>query len=242
MININGQDLTLELTRWCNMECWHCLRGDRQRGRMPKPVIDAALRQFENIGTLTFTGGEPTLALDLIEYTLESARYSGIAVGNIHMTTNGSCASERFKRAWLAWLRYCDDNSISALRISRDQYHEKNDRNFYELRYWWTEKVEPIYHAILDEQGALNPAFLLSSGRAEGMTNNEVAPDWSFWRGVGSDIWAEHLIMYVNIRGDLLTTCNASYARQKEFKVGTVHDNWSEIAETYARNLRMKIP
>lgn len=56
-------DLTIELTRRCNMCCSHCLRGDAQDKSMHIAHIDALLDQTQVIGHLHFAGGEPTLEI-----------------------------------------------------------------------------------------------------------------------------------------------------------------------------------
>lgn len=64
MDKITFENLTIELTRRCNMKCGHCLRGEAQEVDIDRKYIDSLLDQTELIGGMFFTGGEPTLALD----------------------------------------------------------------------------------------------------------------------------------------------------------------------------------
>src|SRR5271157_4943644 len=59
--------LILEVTRKCNLRCAHCLRGNPQRVTMPREVLHAAMRDVDYVGSVLFTGGEPSLATEVIE-------------------------------------------------------------------------------------------------------------------------------------------------------------------------------
>ena len=65
------QNLALNITDNCNLECRHCLRGDRCNNKMSDDVIEATLSQIKGAGNISINGGEPTLALDRIEKIIE---------------------------------------------------------------------------------------------------------------------------------------------------------------------------
>ena len=71
------QELILEVTRRCNMSCAHCLRGDAQALNMPREIIDKVLDSVESIGSVLFTGGEPSLNLEAIRYFFTKAEELG---------------------------------------------------------------------------------------------------------------------------------------------------------------------
>ena len=82
----------IEVTRRCNMCCALCLRGDAENIDIQEKYIDAFLDSFEKgayISSLTFTGGEISLNIPAIRYTLKAANERGIAVGSFYMVTNG---------------------------------------------------------------------------------------------------------------------------------------------------------
>ena len=70
------QELILEVTRRCNMSCAHCLRGDAQALNMPREIIDKVLDSVESIGSVLFTGGEPSLNLEVIRYFSQKLKNS----------------------------------------------------------------------------------------------------------------------------------------------------------------------
>ena len=53
------------------MNCRHCFRGDAENVSIEKEYIDKLLCQCEKIKTLCFTGGEPFLEPDVIDYAID---------------------------------------------------------------------------------------------------------------------------------------------------------------------------
>ena len=69
-LTMTVDQLTLEVTRRCNMNCAHCLRGDAQCLDMSKEVVDKVLQDIDYISFLFFTGGEPSLNIPIMDYFL----------------------------------------------------------------------------------------------------------------------------------------------------------------------------
>lgn len=88
--------LTIEVTRRCNMECAHCLRGDAQNEDIFLSAIDGVLDQTEAIGRLIITGGEPMLNLRAIQYIANGIAMRGIPLMRLQIVTNGLIYDERF--------------------------------------------------------------------------------------------------------------------------------------------------
>ncbi|MBD5584080.1 MAG: radical SAM protein [Clostridia bacterium] len=82
-------ELIIEVTRRCNMRCAHCLRGDAEDQDISFQVIDDTLRHFDQINTITFTGGEPSLNLQAIRHALTYCKRRKIPVGSFFIATNG---------------------------------------------------------------------------------------------------------------------------------------------------------
>jgi organic radical activating enzyme len=229
-ISLDGVDVMFEITRFCNMVCPHCMRGDSQRLRIKKDYINATLEQFENIGTIMFTGGEPALAVDLINYTREACQHYNIEVMNFWMATNGTITTNKFFGAISQWLNYCSDNEISGLRVSTDKYHDEIDN-----RYMFEEFAEydlPQETGIeisLELSGAPDEEYLIGDGRA--------ADNYYTTRKVEHNI---HLqddgniegSIYINAKGFVLSTCDISYytsdAKNSEFVICHCTDNIQE--------------
>lgn len=68
--------LSLHVSNACNLRCVYCYAGSGSYGRQPRTkmgrglaikAIDTMYRNFPNIESIIFFGGEPTLAMDVIE-------------------------------------------------------------------------------------------------------------------------------------------------------------------------------
>lgn len=92
-MNLNYYELSVEITRKCNMKCAHCLRGDAQNKTISKEVIDSLLDQINSIGLLTLTGGEPFLEPEMIEYLFTGIIKRKIPILEVGCMTNGSIKS-----------------------------------------------------------------------------------------------------------------------------------------------------
>ena len=127
----SANNVFIEVTRRCNMCCAHCLRGDAESIDIQEKYIDAFLDNFEKgayISSLTFTGGEISLNIPAIRYTLKAVKERGIAVGSFYMVTNGKAVDKMadLAMASLEWWAYCDekDDYMCGLCISSDNFHE----------------------------------------------------------------------------------------------------------------------
>ena len=90
-------NVVIEITRRCNMCCAHCLRGDAEAVDIQEKYIDAFLDSFANAGyisSLTFTGGEISLNIPAIRYTLNAVKERNISVGSFYMVTNGKAVDK----------------------------------------------------------------------------------------------------------------------------------------------------
>jgi len=95
---------------------------------MPKDVIEATLDQTIGIGNLCICGGEPTLALDVLEYLFSYIIDNKILLDQVSVTINGTNYSLDFLRL----LDYINDyimhlkkDNFAMFTISYDDYHEK---------------------------------------------------------------------------------------------------------------------
>lgn len=87
--------LTVEVTRRCNMACGHCLRGDAENVDLTGMDIDSILDQTEAIGRLILTGGEPTLNMGAIQHIANGIARRGIPLMRVQIITNGLIYEER---------------------------------------------------------------------------------------------------------------------------------------------------
>ena len=207
-IDINYIDVMFEITRFCNMECPHCIRGDMQRKRIKKDYINQTLSQIENIGTIMFTGGEPGLAKDLIRYTLDACNHYRVDVQNFWMATNGTVTTPSFFKIIKDWVEYCDDGDITGLRVSIDPYH--NYINKYPFIDFQDNLEYNGLNMYFEFEGApKNSEYLIGEGRAADNYYTTRIVEHNL-RLVDGHIEGH---LYINAKGYLITTCDISYER-----------------------------
>jgi organic radical activating enzyme len=216
--------LVIEITRRCNMTCLHCLRGDAENVNIDIKHVETLFKNLGSIGTLTITGGEPSLYPEMIDQITKVAKKNNVEIYNFYMVTNAKKVTNGFMNAVLNLYLYCTDNEMSQLMISNDGYHDEADRQLkmnYEklLAFRFAAKKEKEDGTYFDENQ------MIASGRAE---MNFPGRDNNFWMYdidedenslLGGDI-------YLNCYGDILPNCDLSYENQrnKNLILGNVQD------------------
>lgn len=115
--------LSIFLDYRCNFECAHCSVGSSPRTIMPMPVellhrvLDEASR-MKSVKVVTFTGGEPTLRLDVLLDGIRRSKAHGFIV---RVVTNGHWAStpERADRMVVR----LKEAGLDELNTSFDDFH-----------------------------------------------------------------------------------------------------------------------
>lgn len=134
-MTISCDTLILEVTRRCNMACDHCLRGDAQAMDMDKSMVDKIINALDNIGIVVFSGGEPTLNLEIIKYFFDKAEEKYGCTPVFYVVTNGMANQLELATILLdAYSRREDgaEEEIYGVAISRDMFHDyipETDRN-----------------------------------------------------------------------------------------------------------------
>ena len=205
MGEIEISNLTIEVTRLCNMKCEHCLRGDAEDMSMSIDYVDSLFQKMRYASSLTLTGGEPSLGPHIIRMIIESAKRYDVDIGNFYIATNGKVVSDTFLNVVIELFVYCDDNEISSLELSNDEYHgEVTKKNLSRLRAFgfFRNKYDPKYgwpDPINEGRGVLwgNDRF----------PNNHIEVD---------HIQISDGEVYLNCEGNLIAGCDWSYDSQRE--------------------------
>ena len=120
------QNLALNITDNCNLECSHCLRGKSCNNNMSDDVIEATLSQVKGIGNLSINGGEPTLAIGQIEKIIDYILKNNILIEEFTTTINGTIYSEKLLRLLEVMNNYIGEEEVlSMFAVSLDKYHLK---------------------------------------------------------------------------------------------------------------------
>ena len=182
-MELNISELVIEATRKCNMKCEHCMRGAAQRKTISDQHIHKILQIIDNVGTLTITGGEPTLAMETLDQIKTCIIYGNADVSSFYMVTNGKAINIDELAEWAAGMMYCcSDNEISGVGFSFDQFHtqtlnwkqaQKQKNNYQRLK----DKLEEEYgiyendgcsdFVVIHSDSSWGYDTLLKQGRAE---------------------------------------------------------------------------
>lgn len=228
-------ELVISITRFCNLECDHCLRGDKQRRRIKDKYINALFQELSSreirVGCITLTGGEPSLAIDRIHYIADAIWHYRLDVGNWHIATNGTCRTPKFMKALANLTRRVDDPDCCTLRISYDRHH------YNQLEKW---EFHEFVEDFLEDTGLeINLVFrgasdwLVNMGRAENWGKQE-PEEFSIEDG-GSQVRIQFLM---NEKGDLFSACDLSWEVQdshERFYLGNIEEGFDETIVKYVK-------
>lgn len=114
------ENLYLEVTRNCTIECEHCFRGEREKVNMNPSTLSLIFKDIRRIDFLLLTGGEPLLAIQALEQLAELLKTKQVHVGKILLITNGTVLSERVLRVLHAF----QDYSYLVLKVSMNVFHD----------------------------------------------------------------------------------------------------------------------
>jgi len=126
------EQLHLQITRNCTLECEHCLRGNRQHININPIIIDKIFEDIKEIKSLLLTGGEPLIAIEVLEHLVKIIKTKDIKINKIYIVTNGTVLSPRIINV----LKEFNSFSKLDLKVSNDIFHQTEliNKNLLDLR------------------------------------------------------------------------------------------------------------
>lgn len=119
-------DLCIEVTRRCNMNCAHCMRGDAMSQDLDPALLDKLFSRLSGIGNVTPTGGEPSLNPAALLQIRDAILKYNIPVAGVYLVTNGKEITDEFLHNFLSLLLATEmDPEVSGLALSQDMFHDK---------------------------------------------------------------------------------------------------------------------
>lgn len=111
---IHIQNLALELTRQCNLNCRHCSRGEAENHVMSDAIMEKLFDEITTVNCLQFIGGESSLVVERINKLAEILTEKGTDVFCCLVFTNATNVSDEY---------------IEALNKLKKVVQESNERN-----------------------------------------------------------------------------------------------------------------
>lgn len=186
------------------MSCPHCLRGDAQNLDMQRETIDKTLSAVDEIGSVLFTGGEPSLNLPIIEYFFEEAEKRGKLPASMELITNGKKNQTELAMLFLKWYAKMDTPELCYIGQSKDDFHEKTPRS--------------IISALKSfEFHPTDPKYVINEGRAAETGVGKVSRNVEkLCFDTLDDGYIYPYLIYVNAEGKVVFDCNLSYETQQD--------------------------
>ncbi len=221
-MQIKFNNLMLEVTRKCNMQCHHCMRGEAQDVSMSIETIKKVFSQAKSIKHLTLTGGEPSLVPEVIEWITYYANNYGVKIGDFFCATNAKEYSEQFVKAISALYNICEKKITCCLTISVDQFHDRTDQ-----KAWEEYKALPFYVPI-NEKWHLRKAEIINEGRAKTFhlgRHEMIYPEYIYdYKPTGFNLYIGDRV-YINADGFVLLGADMSYEQQEENYIDNIHNS-----------------
>lgn len=215
-MEIQTNTLCIEVTRRCNMQCEHCLRGDAQNLDISESILEEIAKTIRP-ASVVFTGGEPSLNVSAIERYFQLAEQYGNLPSSFYVATNGATSSEQMNALALAFLKAypkMDEPECCEVNVSGDIFHEafKEKDHSAILRGLSFFDVMGKKHSL--ENDSMN--WLLNTGRAaeNGLGCRDTRPFSTDMDKLVTGIYQDEVcfdMLYVAANGNVVDNCDSSY-------------------------------
>ena len=210
-MEITMSNLVVEITRQCNMQCAHCLRGDSEEDVLNLEYVENMFKHVNYISTITFSGGEPLLHPEIIEQIVVLAKKHNVAFGNFYIATNGTIRLSEVVSTVFNLYEYCEENEISMIKISNDQFHR--DATMHINRAKFVKEWEMLRFVEISKD--YKPEMLLYQGYSHGATARTLRKETPYIEVDENLVYTEN-DFYLNCKGNIILGCDFSYNNQEE--------------------------
>lgn len=241
-------DVMIELTRRCNLQCRHCLRGCAQNVDISDEIIEETMKKFSGqyISRLILTGGEPSLVPEKIMQVIKSATHNIVGIGAFYIATNGKDITSDFMRAVVELYLYCDDKNACDVSVSNDYYHDDSWHEgaamlsafkFFSKR----EETDGARYGTLVNDGMVGENGFSREKTREVSLNRFGVEKMSDENNIQEvSCYGEELI-YINCKGNIVPACDLSYESQDLplLIIANVMDDftWYDVLDSYNQRL-----
>lgn len=244
---VHYYNLALEVTRRCNMQCKHCLRGDAQDADMSFDTIDAALNGVTSIDCLTLTGGEPTLNISAMQHALDYCKQHDILLYGFFIATNGKIVTDEFMHFILDLYLYCchcdpclfEEDWRCTVALSQDDFHDKiPDENIWKLKALSVYSDMKAIKYRKSNEANYNATMLIDRGRASSLSGYEklkrpIVTEFEVERNQNGSYNIDDTVL-ITVNGNVIPDCDYSYGMEDDISIGNVHQNTpTEIFDKY---------
>lgn len=200
------ENLIIEVTRMCNLECGHCMRGEREPRILDIKHLENLLPEIHCIGSITLTGGEPALVVHTLIEIRNCLVKHRVEVQNFYLVTNGTMITPAFVLEMINWWCMCTINEGTHIQISRSLWHGNGDIDISMLQAL----------SFFSERGMLMEDELISEGRAVGIAPKEEMVGEYLGATLSEKTLSIDGELYINCLGMFVSGCDYSYENQNK--------------------------
>lgn len=231
--NIIYSDLFIEVTRRCNMSCRHCLRGHVQNIDISLESIDVFLSKLSGkcFRRIVFTGGEPSLNVDAIKFTLDKVKQYNIHIWLFEIITNGYNISDAFVDICNEWIDFCPNKGI--VLLSDDSFHKKPS----------VEDLEKLQRIKITSTWEVAKFPILDLGNAKDNNLGERKSSKNFFNFryfKNNLIYKDKLLL--TCTNNILCDCDYSYGNEAEFLLCSLSEFSGKIIFDIVNKIGKSIP
>lgn len=215
---ISLEYLAFEITRRCNEWCKMCMRGEPEEVDMSEKIVNQVLlnNDIQDIETILFTGGEPTLNENLVCYIIELIIKNKIPVRRLSMITNAKKFPKQILEAFADYQKYCIYQNMKneiTINFSVDVFHENHSGVIGEYK----EKYPQFQYKFkgLD--------WIWKTGRAEYGEKFEYEIVPMYVQMVMGYLWIMNTL-YVTAKGNYETVGDGMYKDMDQIHMGSVFE------------------
>lgn len=185
-----------EITRRCNLACEHCIRGEAQNMDMSPKVIDRFYDGISELQEIIFTGGEPLLNIEGMDYVISQSIRRNFPLYSLIFTTNGTIFNSDVRyylERWAFYIKSChvrrgtDYKGRVKICVSCDGWHDRQlallgkkerSNDLYSRFYEYFHYLDDVYDVIIADDGNepinLGRAKKLLTGKSVDIDENNI--------------------------------------------------------------------
>jgi len=234
--------VSIELSRRCNLDCAHCMRGNSENKSISIDLLNKFFDEVKSTNVLVISGGEPFMCYEEIKSLIGIIKIKKVLVPKVVIVTNGTIYDERI-------YKLLEENFDEIeINISMDSYHMESISRRYDTQ---RESNDPRLHPVNLEDIIINlklhkksiyfgsiygeHKYLIDTGRAAELDKPKKPFDalGYFYTDCIKDFIIAGPQIYLDALG-YITDGNSEYASREEISIGNIREN--TVSELLLKN------
>lgn len=223
----------IEVSRKCNLDCTHCMRGESENLSIDREVLNKFFDEVKSANKLVISGGEPFMCYDEIKDLVEIIELKNVLISKVIIVTNGTIYDEKIYKLLK------EHFSNISINISLDDYHlESIMRKYSSVNLSDNPRLHPINVNEIIENIKLHMSshyfgriygvkkYLIDIGRASYLDKpkKDFEPLGYFYTEVEENVMIAGPQIYLDSQG-YITDGNSSYVSRNEISIGNLRES-----------------